>query len=441
MQVRFWGTRGSIAAPGLRTYRYGGNTSCVEVRTTEGTLIIFDCGTGARELGLALAGFGPVRAHLLVTHTHMDHIQGLPFFVPAFMPGSHLTIYGPAGIDRSFPSAIGGQMEYSYFPVPITDLPARVDFQELGEGTFAIGEVQVRAQYLNHTAPCLGYRLEVGGATLVYATDHEPHAPQLWRPDRPPDSYEIGAMLHQGDRRHAELLRGADLLIHDAQYTEAEYPARRGWGHSTVEYVVDLALAAGVKRLALFHHDPTRNDDAVDALLELCRARVAASGRALEVVAADEGAELTLEEPTHPTATGVTPAPPRLPERPRVLVGDDDPDVAYLLESALQEDGYQVRVVRTGGEVLEQARHDAFDLILLDVTMPELDGFAVCRALRADPRLARVPIVMLTARSDEQDVMAGFAEGVTDYMTKPFALSQFRARVRSWLTRAAAPGT
>ena len=292
MQVRFWGTRGSIPAPGRSTLRYGGNTSCVEVRTDSGELLIFDGGTGARELGLALAKAGPVRAHVFIGHTHADHIQGLPFFVPAFLPGSHLTIYGPAGIDRSFPHAMSGQMDYAYFPVPFQELPARLDFEELGEGAFSIGSTRVQAQYLNHTAPCLGYRVEAGGAALVYATDHEPHAFPCWRPDRPDGSYAPDALLHPGDAGHAELLRDADLVIHDSQYTAAEYPAKHGWGHSPIEYVVDLALVGGVRRLALFHHDPTRDDEAVDGLLAAARAQVAAAGRQLEIVAAAEGEEL-----------------------------------------------------------------------------------------------------------------------------------------------------
>ena len=449
MQIRFWGTRGSIAAPGPATLRYGGNTPCVEVRTgnmagdADGELLILDCGTGARELGLSLAKAGPLKAHLLLGHTHADHIQGLPFFVPAFFPGSELTVYGPSGIDRDLPSAIGGQMEYAYFPVPFESLPAKFTFVELGEGERSIGRVRVRTHHLNHTSPTLGYRLDVGGVTLVYALDHEPHAGALWGPERVPDDYDAAQLLHPGDRRHVEFLRGADVVIHDAQYTDAEYPKKVGWGHSTVGQAVDLALAAKAKHLVLFHHDPTRHDDALDALLAEARERVARSGRRLEVSAAAEGRTLTLEEhgqAAHVGANGA--AAPRAVGQARILVADDDSSIARILDTVLRQDGCEVTRVDNGAAALRAAREGEFDLILLDVQMPEMDGYQTCRAMRAEPKLKDVPIVMLTAHAEREDIAAGFAAQATDYMTKPLAIAQVRARVRSWLSRAAqsAPG-
>lgn len=435
MRVRFWGTRGSIAVPGPETVRYGGNTPCVEVQTNDRTLFILDCGTGARKLGVQLAQQGVVRAHIFIGHTHSDHIQGLPFFIPTFLAGSHVTIYGPAGIDRSFPRAVTGQMEYAYFPVPIADLPAQLDFQELGEEEFAIGKVKVRTQYLNHTAPCLAYRLEAGGAALVYATDHEPNSETLWRSDRDDRVFTPGAMLHAGDSRHAEFLHDADLVIHDAQYLASEYPQKVRWGHSTMEYAVDVAVAARAKRLALFHHDPFRTDVAMDRLLAAATERASASGSSLEVLAAGEGMELRLAEGSESIPPDRGPHAPLLPTRPQILVAEDDDGVAETLESILEGDGYEVRRAADGLKALKLIKELSFDLVLLDLEMPGMSGFDVCRAIRGIERLDSVPVLVLTVRSDPKDIMTGFDAGVTDYMIKPFSEAQLRARVRSWLTR------
>lgn len=438
MRLRYWGTRGSFPAPGPETVRYGGNTPCVSVRADDDTLLIFDCGTGARALGIALAKSGPLRAHLFLSHTHMDHLMGLPFFLPAFVQGSELTIHGPAGIDRSLRDAIGGIMEYAYFPVPLAKVPARIDIVELVEETIQIGSATIRTQHLNHTAPCLGYRLALDGAVLVYVTDHEPFATPAWRDETARHALDADGLLHVGDARHVGFLRDADLVIHDAQYTAGEYEVKRSWGHSPVDYAVEAALAAGAHELALFHHDPTRSDVELDAVLAASRAVVAGSGRDLAVYAATEGVERELRGDTAivPTDDAEEAAPARVTDGARVLVADDDDDVAELLRQVLVEDGCTVTRAHHGTEALRLARAERFDLILLDRRMPELDGSEVCRALRADPELRRVPVLMLTVSGSRADIAAGFADGASDYITKPFSVSQVRARVRSWLTRA-----
>jgi phosphoribosyl 1,2-cyclic phosphodiesterase len=260
MRVRFWGTRGSIATPGPSTVRFGGNTLCVELITNNGERLIFDCGTGARPLGMDLNHSvpRPLRATILLSHTHWDHIQGFPFFAPLFVPGNEFTICAPEGVGSSLANVLSGQMEFTYFPVKLDQLPAKISFRDLSEGQHNINGIGVKAQYLNHPATCLGYRIETDGVVVVYLTDHEPFSETLWRSDAPPGM--LDSILHAGDRRHAEFMRGADLVIHDSQYTAQEYETKKNWGHSTHEYAVKLAAAAGVRHLALIHHDPLHDD-------------------------------------------------------------------------------------------------------------------------------------------------------------------------------------
>jgi phosphoribosyl 1,2-cyclic phosphodiesterase len=244
VRVQFWGTRGSIAKPGPSTARYGGNTSCIEVRSARGTLVVVDCGTGGHSLGQKLMSGGAkgLRGHILISHTHWDHIQGLPFFEPLFAPGSEWDIYGPKGLGQSLREALAGQMEYAYFPITLDQCGAKIRYHDLVEGTFDIDDIKVSTRYLNHPALTLGYRLETDGVTVVYACDHEPHSRML--------ATGQGDITGQ-DLRHAEFVNRADLLIHDAQYTAEEYPEKMGWGHSTIEYVVELSKHAEVKRVAL----------------------------------------------------------------------------------------------------------------------------------------------------------------------------------------------
>ena len=290
MQVRFWGTRGSIAKPGPSTLRYGGNTSCVEVRTADGTLIILDCGTGAHGLGKALTGSGQDAqgGHLLISHTHWDHIQGFPFFSPLRLPSSEWDVYGPRGVGSSLRETLAGQMNYTYFPVDLSGLDASVRYHELVEGAFELGDVRVEARYLNHPAVTLGYRLEADGVVVVYATDHEPHSRPLALGERVSD-------LTREDDAHAVFLEGADLVIHDTQYTAEEYPDYVGWGHSTVEYVVDRTRDKGIRRVALFHHDPMRDDEGVDRLVGVARDRLAGAAERMEVFGAAEGMTLVID--------------------------------------------------------------------------------------------------------------------------------------------------
>lgn len=441
MRIRFWGTRGSIPTPGAGTNRYGGNTSCVEVRTDGGTVLVFDCGTGARPLGAHLlqnAGGAPLDIHLLLGHTHWDHIQGFPFFGPAFVPGGKLTVYGPGDSQRSLSEALSGQMQYTYFPVNLEQLGAQITYRGLHEEEFMINDVLVRTQYLNHPAPTLAYRIEVGGIVMVYSTDHEQFAPQLFRSGTSRPSLE--AILHEGDRRHAAFIAGADVLIHDAQYIEEEYPQKRNWGHSTLSYVVNIALAAEVKHTVLFHHDPTHDDGFLDMVLERARGMASAGGNPpMRVHVAAEGREIVLPESGH-----LTPAAPpdQRPEivpilgrTPRLLVVEDDKDSARLLMETLRHDGYEVQTVHDGMTALDTIRNDRPDLVLLDLGLPGMDGLSLMEQVREDPETNATVMLVLTGHDDEHNAAASFAAGASDFLLKPYTPAQVRTRVRGWLTR------
>jgi phosphoribosyl 1,2-cyclic phosphodiesterase/ActR/RegA family two-component response regulator len=285
LKVRFWGTRGSIATPGPATLRYGGNTSCTEVRCGDSVLLL-DCGTGAREAGLALGREfqrRPLHVHIFVGHTHWDHIQGFPFFVPAYVCGNRVSIYSLRGSDKSLEKVFTGQMDASYFPVDLTDLKSQLQFIEL-EGPVEIGEARVSHVYLNHPGLAVGFRIDFGAKSVVYISDHEPYC-------RLSGDNDHNRKL---DREIDAFAREADLYVREAQYTEEEYPSKRGWGHSTWKDALESAHAANARRLALFHHDPMRDDETLDGILASCRAYMQERGMMYECIAAAENLELTL---------------------------------------------------------------------------------------------------------------------------------------------------
>jgi CheY-like chemotaxis protein/phosphoribosyl 1,2-cyclic phosphodiesterase len=437
MKVRFWGTRGSIATPGPETNRFGGNTSCVQVTTDSGALIILDCGTGALKLAASLMAQGkPIDAHILIGHTHWDHIQGFPFFAPAFVPGNQVAIHGPEGSRGSLHHVLAGQMEYTYFPVDLSQLAASITYHDLTEGIHAIGGVRVAAQFLNHPASTLGYRIEADGVAVVYLVDHEPFADELWRADASPG--QIDSILHEGDRRHAAFMANADLVIHDAQYTPEEYPPKKTWGHSTYDYAVRIASAAGVRRLALTHHDPTHDDAFVAGIEGKARELALQLGTGLDVFCAYEGCELAL---TRRTAlrpfVAVDPDQPSVAERRfHILAVDDDVDMLGLIVRALQgEDQYTVARAGSGAEALKMIAERMPDLVVLDYKMRGMDGITVAKTLRGSEATQSLPVLMLTSMADEPSTRAGFDAGVTDYVTKPFSIPQLTARVRACLAR------
>jgi phosphoribosyl 1,2-cyclic phosphodiesterase len=283
LHLRFWGTRGSVPTPGARTVRYGGNTPCVEVRTATGWLVVLDAGTGIRELGrslMAAAPDGPIAGDIFLTHAHWDHIQGIPFFAPIFERGNHFTIWGSDSLPTSVDRVIRDQMSPVVFPVAFDKLGAQIEFREIAEERHAGNGYEVAAVRVQHPGGALGYRFTDATArerSFVYISDNE-----------------LGAGDAAWRSRLVDFVRGANVLVHDATYTAEEYEQHRGWGHSTCDEAVALALEADVGELVLFHHKPERADDEVDACTDACREMIARTGAPLRVTAAAEGMTLVV---------------------------------------------------------------------------------------------------------------------------------------------------
>jgi phosphoribosyl 1,2-cyclic phosphodiesterase len=278
MRVRIWGCRGSLAAPGPETVRYGGNTSCVEIRSGE-TILVLDAGTGIRALGHELENDGARVIHLLLTHLHLDHVEGLGFFRPIWHPETELHVWGPPSPVRRLEERIARYLSPPLFPVHLSDIPAKLVFHDAPEGEWQIDGIRIRSAPVSHPGPTIGYRLSDNGRALAYIPDHEPVLVA--------DLAELPADWISGH----EIAEGADVLLHDGQYTEDEYPAKVGWGHSSVAHAVTFAQRAEAEQLVVFHHDPVHDDEQLDGL-RLRAAELWDGGGSEPPIFAYEGMEL-----------------------------------------------------------------------------------------------------------------------------------------------------
>ena len=260
MRLKVWGARGSVPAPGPEMNRFGGNTSCVEVELSDGTTLILDAGTGIRSLGVGLGPEMP-QVSICLTHLHLDHIQGLMFFPPCFQEHSKITVWGPASPEASLEERVARYISAPLSPVEVRELPCEVSFHDCPASEWELGPAQIRAEAVTHRGPTLGYRVSDGDAAIAYIPDHEPG---------------LGAPLESLEDEWIsgfDLAHDADLLIHDCQYTDEEYPDHVGWGHSRLTDTLTFARRVGAKRLLLFHHDPLHSDQFLDSFFDTARER------------------------------------------------------------------------------------------------------------------------------------------------------------------------
>jgi diguanylate cyclase (GGDEF)-like protein len=316
-------------------------------------------------------------------------------------------------------------MHHSYFPVTLRDLRSRIHFSEIEEGFLRIGDVLVETQYLNHTAPTVGFRISSGGATVAYVTDHEPY----WNPS--------GSVFgHPGDQRHIEFIEGADLVIHDAQYSAQEYPSKIGWGHSTIDYATEVAMVAGARRVALFHHEPVHDDAEIERLERTAKELVKVRRSSTEVFAAAEGMEISV--------CGDRTAAPRrkrhaVLRRPMggeriLIVSASEPDVAAIRQ-VLVEDELVVMSAPNVRTALSRAAEISVDLVIIDDRLPDGEGMALVGPIREAAGLPHVPVLLLTEQALGASAQPRSTDAVTDYLAKPFSPPMLRARVSAWLTR------
>lgn len=295
MRIRFWGVRGSIPSPGPKTVRYGGNTTCIEVRSDAGELIVIDAGTGIAALAQTLLDDLPLTANVFITHTHWDHIHGLPFFLPFFIPGNRVRLHGAFDIitGQGIQQVMEVQMQYSYFPIREAELRAAIEYRtlEIGESVI-IGDATVRSTLLNHPVTDFGYRVECNGKSVFFSGDHEP-----WYNIYDPDDAgyaEFQAMIDDKQAVMDDFLRGVDVMIIDCSYTTAEYPTKKGWGHGTFAAAIEQARRVGAKKLVCTHHEPTRGDAELEAVFAEVLGNFPRQSGDPEIVLSYEGLEIDL---------------------------------------------------------------------------------------------------------------------------------------------------
>lgn len=281
MEVRIWGCRGSLPTPGPESVRYGGNTTCLEIRLRDGTVIIIDAGSGIRSLGERIAvAMDPKEIFLLLTHGHWDHLHGFPFFRPAYMPEFRINVFAGEGDEVDGSKYLAHQMQPPFFPVRFEDLNAEFVFGDWSRGKLELAAAEITPIPLNHPNRGFGYKLVENGRIFVFLTDNELFF-----------EHKGGLKRHQ----YVEWCKGADLLLHDGQYSETEYESRtRGWGHTTYLQAAQLAVDSGVKSFGLFHHDPSRSDEVIDGFVEECRTLIRSQGAFVKCFGSREGMELVV---------------------------------------------------------------------------------------------------------------------------------------------------
>ncbi len=296
MKIRFWGVRGSIPSPGSKTVRYGGNTTCIEVVTDDGQTIILDAGTGIYPLSQKLSEAMPLTCHIFITHTHWDHIQGLPFFLPFFIPGNNIMVYGAFDpiLGKDIGDVLKNQMEYWYFPVREAELKAHVQYTSLRERqTIEIGSTRVTNIIMNHTALNFGYLVESSGKRVFFTGDNE-QLSNIYNPEDDSFYQEYEEFIGRKKDSLHDFIRGVDVLIADAAYTSDEYMTKRGWGHGTYDFCLDLAKRVKARSLYFTHHEPLRSDDELDLIKKQIDDRFATQAEAPFLYMAQEGLEINL---------------------------------------------------------------------------------------------------------------------------------------------------